>query len=63
MPYLVRGNREPLEPGNIVTIEPGIYLPGKFGVRIEEDVLITERGRKILSRKPEFPSIIKDLSV
>ena len=63
MPYLVRGNREPLEPGNIVTIEPGIYLPGKFGVRIEEDVLITEKGREILSRKPEFPSIIKDLSV
>ena len=63
MPYLVRGNRDLLEPGNVVTIEPGIYLPGKFGVRIEEDVLITKTGRKVLSRQPEKPDIIKDLSI
>jgi Xaa-Pro dipeptidase len=36
-PYLVRGNAAPLSAGNTVTIEPGIYLPGKFGVRIEDD--------------------------
>ena len=36
-PYLVRGNAAPLAAGNTVTIEPGIYLPGKFGVRIEDD--------------------------
>ncbi len=36
-PYLVRGNTSPLAIGNTVTIEPGIYLPGKFGVRIEDD--------------------------
>jgi Xaa-Pro dipeptidase len=36
-PYLVRGNATPLTAGNTVTIEPGIYLPGKFGVRIEDD--------------------------
>jgi Xaa-Pro dipeptidase len=36
-PYLVRGNATPLATGNTVTIEPGIYLPGKFGVRIEDD--------------------------
>ncbi|MEP6993518.1 MAG: Xaa-Pro peptidase family protein [Acidobacteriota bacterium] len=36
-PYLVRGNTASLFPGNTVTIEPGIYLPGKFGVRIEDD--------------------------
>jgi Xaa-Pro dipeptidase len=35
-PYLVRGNRTPLEAGNTVTVEPGIYMPGKFGVRIED---------------------------
>ncbi|HXM75246.1 MAG TPA: aminopeptidase P family protein, partial [Thermoanaerobaculia bacterium] len=34
-PYLVRGNATPLAAGNTVTVEPGIYLPGKFGVRIE----------------------------
>jgi Xaa-Pro dipeptidase len=36
-PYLVHGNAVPLAAGNTVTIEPGIYLPGKFGVRIEDD--------------------------
>ena len=36
-PYLVRGNATPLAASNTVTIEPGIYLPGKFGVRIEDD--------------------------
>jgi Xaa-Pro dipeptidase len=36
-PYLVRGNSTPLSAGNTVTIEPGIYLPGKFGIRIEDD--------------------------
>jgi len=37
------------EPGQIITIEPGVYLPGKFGIRIEDDILITKTGAKILS--------------
>ena len=41
-PYLVRGNGTPLSAGNTVTIEPGIYLPGKFGVRIEDDYAVRE---------------------
>ena len=41
-PYLVRGNAVPLIPGNTVTIEPGVYLPGKFGVRIEDDYATLE---------------------
>jgi Xaa-Pro dipeptidase len=36
-PYLVAGNTTPIAVGNTVTIEPGIYMPGKFGVRIEDD--------------------------
>ncbi len=41
-PYLVRGNGAPLSAGNTVTVEPGIYLPGKFGVRIEDDYAVRE---------------------
>ena len=43
-PYLVRGNREVLEPGMAFSIEPGIYLPGKFGVRIEDIAVIDDDG-------------------
>jgi Xaa-Pro aminopeptidase len=39
-PYLVRGNRVPLVAGNVQTVEPGIYMPGKFGVRIEDDYAV-----------------------
>jgi Xaa-Pro aminopeptidase len=42
-PYLVRGNPEPLEPGMAFSIEPGVYIPGRFGVRIE-DVAVIDAG-------------------
>ena len=38
-PYIVNGNHEPLITGNCFTIEPGIYLPGEFGIRIEDNVI------------------------
>ncbi|HUQ17220.1 MAG TPA: M24 family metallopeptidase, partial [Candidatus Saccharimonadales bacterium] len=44
-PYLVAGNTEILEPGMAFSIEPGIYLPGRFGVRIEDIALIGADGR------------------
>lgn len=37
------------KPGDIITIEPGIYIPGEFGIRIEDDVLITENGHTVLT--------------
>ena len=44
-PYLVTGNREILGPGMAFSIEPGIYLPGRFGVRIEDIAIIGDDGR------------------
>lgn len=43
-PYIVGTNQTPLVPGNTFTIEPGIYLPGEFGIRIEDNVIKTEDG-------------------
>lgn len=43
-PYLVEGNREQLEPGMAFSVEPGVYLPGEFGVRIEDVVVVTAAG-------------------
>lgn len=48
-PYLVEGNTITLEPGMVFTVEPGIYLPGKFGVRIEDNVAVTEEGARVIS--------------
>jgi Xaa-Pro aminopeptidase len=44
-PYLVRGNEELLEPGMAFSIEPGIYIPGRFGVRIEDIAILGDDGR------------------
>lgn len=54
-PYLVRGNREPLLVGNSFSDEPGIYIPGEFGVRLEDIMVITESGADLLT--PQSPSL------
>lgn len=49
-PRLGMQSKEILKQGMVVTVEPGIYLPGEFGVRIEDSMLITKTGCKILTR-------------
>lgn len=55
-PSLSWRSKEKLEAGMVVTVEPGIYLPGVGGVRIEDDVLVTPNGRRILSRLGKDPA-------
>ena len=54
-PYLVRGNTLPLKPGMTFSDEPGIYIPGEFGVRLEDDMVITETGAELFT--PTSPSL------
>jgi Xaa-Pro aminopeptidase len=48
-PKLAAGSDAILRPGMVITIEPGVYLPGKCGVRIEDMVLVTEHGYEVLT--------------
>lgn len=54
-PYLVKGNTLPLAPGMTFSDEPGIYIPGEFGVRLEDDMVITADGAELFT--PQSPSL------
>jgi Xaa-Pro dipeptidase len=54
-PYLVRGNTKRLEPNITTSNEPGIYMRGEFGVRLEDDMHITENGAELFT--PQSPSL------
>ncbi|MGM1059207.1 M24 family metallopeptidase [Saccharothrix sp. Mg75] len=51
-PYVVGGNDLPLEPGMAFSVEPGIYLPGRWGARIEDIVVVTEDGAESVNTRP-----------
>ncbi|MDR3288506.1 MAG: Xaa-Pro peptidase family protein [Peptococcaceae bacterium] len=57
-PSLNKSEEQTLEPGMVVTVEPGIYLPSWGGVRIEDLVLVTERGGEVLTQAPKEFMII-----
>jgi Xaa-Pro dipeptidase len=54
-PYLVRGNTLPMQPGMVFSDEPGIYIKGEFGIRLEDDMVITESGAELFT--PQSPSL------
>ena len=49
-PYIIDGNTEPLLPGYTFSVEPGIYIAGQWGARIEDIVVCTEDGSEVLNR-------------
>ncbi|MCP3820861.1 aminopeptidase P family protein [Streptomyces sp. A3M-1-3] len=56
-PYMIEGEEQPLVPGMCFSIEPGVYLPGRFGVRIEDIVTVTETGGR------RFNTVARELAV
>ncbi len=58
-PYLVAGNRTELESGMAFSIEPGIYMPGRFGVRIEDIAICTDRGAERLNTSPHDALVVE----
>ncbi len=57
-PYIVEGSDLPLAPGMTFSIEPGIYLPGRFGVRIEDIVAVTDAGARRLNDAPRGLTVV-----
>jgi Xaa-Pro aminopeptidase len=57
-PRLTRSSGDTLEAGNVATVEPGVYVPGRGGVRIEDLVVLTKNGRDVLSRTVKGLTIV-----
>jgi Xaa-Pro aminopeptidase len=51
-PYITASSERPLEEGNVFSVEPGVYLPGRFGIRLEEIVIVRQDHAEILSELP-----------
>jgi len=58
-PYLVSGNREPLVAGHAFSVEPGIYVPGRWGARIEDIVVATDAGPDPLNRADHALAVVE----
>lgn len=58
-PFIVQGNSLPLEPGMVHSVEPGIYLPDEFGVRIEDIVVVTTGEAQRLNNAPRDLTVVE----
>jgi Xaa-Pro aminopeptidase len=57
-PYMVSGNTTPIAPGHAFSVEPGIYLPGRFGMRLEDIVVATDAGPRRLNDAPRDLAVV-----
>jgi Xaa-Pro aminopeptidase len=57
-PYIIAGNRQPLTPGHAFSVEPGIYLRGRWGARIEDIVVAAPGGPEALNRTPRSLAVV-----
>jgi Xaa-Pro aminopeptidase len=58
-PYIVAGNERPLEVGNTFSIEPGIYIEGRYGARIEDIVVCSAQGPEALNQAPRELVVVR----
>lgn len=58
-PWVIKNEQTILKPGMVITVEPGIYIPELGGVRIEDDILVTENGYEILTQSPREIDVLK----
>jgi len=57
-PYIIEGNKTVLRSGMVFSVEPGIYIPGRFGMRIEDIVVISKDGCEVLNKAPKDMRVI-----
>ena len=56
-PWIQEGNKAPLKEGMVFSVEPGVYLPGKMGIRVEDIVAVTSEGVRTLTGFDHSPVI------
>ena len=63
IPFMGKESKGKLRAGDVITIEPGVYRPGRFGIRLEDDFLVTEKGCKLLSGDGRFGFDVGEMPV